>query len=84
MGPMDTGHLHAGDSAFDSRIGTTETDVYGEIVDHAENTEKTYYEQQTSTTGSGVPGGDPDAYVAVDASLHLKIQSLPILDNLVG
>jgi len=84
MDSMDTGHLQAGDSAYDSRVGLNDSDIYEEIIHHAETTEKNYYDQHSSSNGSGLAAAEADSYVAVDASLHLKIQSLPILDNLLS
>jgi hypothetical protein len=72
---MESGQMQA-------EVGFNESEVFGEIIDHAETLEKNYYDQRGSANGSAAAA--PDTYVAVDASLHLKIQSLPILDNLVS
>lgn len=69
--------------------GTTDPEVavISNIIDRSERVEEQcakdqqQQQQQQSTEASGQPASKGLTYVK--ASLHLKIQSLPILDNLV-
>lgn len=64
--------------------GTTDPEVavISNIIDRSERVEEQCAkDQQQSTEASGQPASKGLTYVK--ASLHLKIQSLPILDNLV-
>jgi hypothetical protein len=74
MDSMDGGQMQV-------EVGLNESEIYEEIIDHAETLEKNYYNQRGSSNGDDAA---PDTYVAVDASVFLKIQTLPILDNLVS
>ena len=52
--------------------------VFAEIINHGETVE-------TASQGYAAMGMvDTESYSQLGASLHLKLQSLPILDNLVG
>ncbi len=54
--------------------------VIANIIDHGENVDNHWAAQGYEYDEMAV---DTDSWLSVDASLHLKIQSLPILDNLV-
>lgn len=55
--------------------------VIANIIDHGEHVDNHWAAQGYGSDGLAV---DTEDWLSVDASLHLKIQSLPILDNLVG
>ena len=55
--------------------------VIANIIDHGEHVDSHWAAQGYEYDGMAVGTED---WISVDASLHLKIQSLPILDNLVG
>jgi len=54
--------------------------VIANIIDHGEHVDNHWAAQGYELDGMAV---DTEDWLSVDASLHLKIQSLPILDNLV-
>ena len=54
--------------------------VIANIIDHGEHVDNHWAAQGYEYDGMAV---DTEDWLSVDASLHLKIQSLPILDNLV-
>lgn len=54
--------------------------VIASIIDHGEHVDNHWGAQGYEYDGMAV---DTEDWLSVDASLHLKIQSLPILDNLV-
>lgn len=54
--------------------------VIANIIDHGEHVDNHWAAQGYEHDGTAV---DTEDWLSVDASLHLKIQSLPILDNLV-
>lgn len=53
--------------------------VIANIIDHGETVERHYANQAYDEMGMV----DTESWLSIGASLHLKVQSLPILDNLV-
>ena len=56
--------------------------VISNIIDHSERVEEQFALNQQQGAEDGTPGAKD--LVFIKANSHLKSQSLPILDNLVG
>lgn len=60
--------------------GAVHNSIIADIVDHGETVDRNYASQGYDAMGTV----DTDSFHHLGASVHLKTQSLPVLDNLVG